>query len=524
MHRPLRFRIASLGLLATLALMANRAAADVSLPSIISDHMVVQRIADVPIWGWADPGEKVTVSYETGKSGQGPLTSISGTADANGKWQLDIQKELLTGPTTTLTVKGKNEIVIHDVLVGEVWLCSGQSNMGMTVSGAKDFDQERAAANHPQIRVFTVTSGPAERPQAKCTGKWEVCTPETVGHFSATAYFFGRDLHAALKAPIGLINSSVGGTPIEAWTSSEAQDAHPELKVIEDRWDKMQVDWKPAEVEARYQDEHEQWKKAVAIAKQEGKKAPNEPRKPVEPRLSDHHPATLFNGKINPLVPFAIRGAIWYQGESNAGSEANLYGLQLETMVRDWRGRWNEGDFPFAWVQLPNFQKPQTAPVESGGWPLVREGMLKDLKLPNTGMAITIDVGEAGNIHPKDKQDVGKRLAMWALAKVYGEKGPASGPLPAGHEIQGSTVVLSFKDAEGLTAKGGELKGFAIAGADKKWHAAEAKIDGERVVVSSPEVKEPVAVRYDWASNPDGNLYNGAGLPASPFRTDDWAQ
>jgi sialate O-acetylesterase len=294
--------------------------------------------------------------------------------------------------------------------------------------------------------------------------------------------------------------------------------------VIEDRWDKMQVDWKPAEVEARFLNEKEAWKKAVVVAKEQGMKAPNEPRKPVEPRYSDQHPATLFNGKINPLIPFAIRGAIWYQGESNAGNEANLYGLQLETMVRDWRARWNEGDFPFAWVQLPNFQKPQTAPVESGGWPLVREGMLRDLKLPNTGMAITIDIGEANNIHPHDKQDVGKRLAMWALAKVYGEKGPASGPLPAGHEIQGSTVVLSFKDAAGLSAKGGELKGFAIAGADKKWHAAEAKIDGERVVVSSPEVKQPVAVRYDWASNPDGNLYNGAGLPASPFRTDDWAQ
>ena len=282
MNHPLRFHFTLLGLLATLAVMANRAAADVSLPSIISDHMVLQREATVPFWGWAEPGEEVHVaiqaSHEVPGITAGGEVGVTVTADAQGRWmarglsQLS-QRQPAVGDAVTVRITGKkNEIVVKDVLIGEVWLCSGQSNMGMTVSGAKDFDQERSAANHPQIRVFTVTSGPAEKPQEKCTGKWEVCTPETVGHFSATAYFFGRDLHAVLKVPVGLINSSVGGTPIEAWTSSEAQDAHPELKVIEDRWDKMQVDWKPAEVEARYQNEHEQWKKAVVVAKEQGKK------------------------------------------------------------------------------------------------------------------------------------------------------------------------------------------------------------------------------------------------------------
>jgi len=222
------------------------------------------------------------------------------------------------------------------------------------------------------------------------------------------------------------------------------------------------------------------------------------------------------------LIPYAIRGAIWYQGESNAG-RGQLYELQLTTMITDWRTGWGQGDFPFAWVQLPNFHAPQTRPVENDGWPLVREGMRKALRLPNTGMAITIDVGEVENIHPRNKQAVGQRLAMWALAKVYGQADAASGPLPAGHEVNGGSITVSFKETDGgLVAKGGDLTGFAIAGADQKWVAASAKIEREKVVVSSPDVAAPVAVRYAWAPNPNGNLYNGAGIPATPFRTDDW--
>ncbi len=244
----------------------------------------------------------------------------------------------------------------------------------------------------------------------------------------------------------------------------------------------------------------------------------------MAPRLSPNHPSNLFNGLIAPLIPYAIRGAIWYQGENNAGSgNPKLYNIQLPVLIKDWRQRWNQGDFPFAWVQLPNFQKRNPDPGANSNWAIVREAMLKTLALPNTGMAITIDVGEEGNIHPKDKQTVGARLALWAKAKVYSQTNPSSGPLPGDHHISGKEITISFTQADGgLVAKGGELKGFALAGADKKWVWAQARIEGDKVIVSSPEVTAPAAVRYAWGDNPDCNLNNGANLPASPFRTDTW--
>ena len=492
---------------------ACAARADVKLPAIFSDHAVLQRDQAIPVWGWADPGEEITVTLAE--------QTKTTRADAAGKWMVKLDP-IKSGEGLTLTVKGKNALTIQDVLVGEVWLCSGQSNMGMSVSGAKDFPQEQTAANYPKIRMFHEGSGPAPTPQAQGKGAWSVCTPETVGRFSAAAYFFGRELHLTLKLPVGLINSSVGGTAIEAWTSWEAQKDKPELKVIFDRWDKQQAEWNPAKVQAQYEKQMMAWRTVATNAKAAGQLAPRAPNKPTEPRLNANHPATLFNGKILPVAPYAIRGGIWYQGESNAGL-GELYALQLATLLQDWRTRWGY-EFPFGWVQLPNFHNPQVEPVEDTGWVRVREGMLQDLSLPKTGMAVTLDCGEANNIHPKNKQEVGRRLALWALGDVYGLNGIATcGPLPAGHEIRGSEVVLSFKHIEGgLVAKDGALKGFAIAGADKKWVRAAAKIEGNRVIVSSPEVKAPAAVRYAWADNPDFNLYNGAGLPASPFRTDAW--
>lgn len=488
------------------------AQADVSLPTIFSDHMVLQRDIAVPVWGWADPGEQVTVSI----SGQ----TKTATADGKGQWQVKLAP-LKAGDAITLTVKGKNTIVVQDVLVGEVWLCSGQSNMAMTVDRSKDFDQEKTAANLPQIRQFRENSSAAAEPQAKGKGEWSVCNAETVGKFTAAGYFFGREIHKNLKVPVGLINSSVGGTPIESWTSAEAQKPVTDLQSMLESWEKKQATWDPAKAKAGYDKQVAAHKVAAAKAKADGQKAPRAPRQVYEPRQDPYHPGNLFNGKINPLVPYAIRGALWYQGEHNSGN-GPLYGVQLPTLIKDWRARWGQGEFPFAWVQLPNYMTPQKAPVETG-WPSIRESMLKTLAVPNTGMAITIDIGEAEDIHPKNKQDVGKRLALWAMAKVYGQKGAYSGPLPVGHEIKGSEVVCRFTHTDGgLVAKGGELKGFAIAGADKKWAYATAKIKGDTVVVSSPEIKEPKAVRYAWASNPDCNLFNGANLAASPFRTDDW--
>jgi hypothetical protein len=499
--------VRSLSLFAAL-LIVPIARADVRLPHIISDHMVLQRDLADPIWGWADEGEEVRVSI----AGQ----SLRAKPGADGKWQVKLAPIQETGPLT-LTVQGKNTLKVQDILVGEVWLASGQSNMAWKVSNSNNFAEEKKAAEHPQLRMFTVMTHPARTPQTDCRGVWQVCSPETVGNFSATAYFFGRDLQQKLNVPVGLINSSVGGTPIEAWTSMDVQKEHSELSGLLASWDQWAANYNAEKAKAAYDKQLAAWKEAAAKAKAAGKTPPRQPRKPANPRDETHHPAVLYNGMIAPLVPYDIRGAIWYQGESNAGSKESgmLYKLQLQLMVQDWRSRWSEGDFPFAWVQLPNFT------TGAQGWPYVRESMLEATSLPHTGMTVNIDIGEHKDIHPKNKQDIGKRLALWALANVYGQKIPWSGPLPAGHKVQGNEVVLSFKHTNGgLVAKDGTLRGFQIAGADKKWHTAEARIQGNQVVVSSPDVKEPTAVRYDWANDPNGNLFNGAGLPASPFRTD----
>jgi sialate O-acetylesterase len=508
MRHPLHAVVLVCLALAAALCPARIAAADVKLSALFSDHMVLQQGAAVPVWGTAEPGEEVSVSA----AGQAKTAK----ADAGGKWTVRLDALKAGGPLA-VTVKGKNTITINDVLVGEVWLASGQSNMALAVSGAKDFAQEQAAANLPQIRVFQEQSASAPAPQADCKGTWQVCSPETVGRFSAAAYFFGRELHRKLGAPVGLIQSAVGGTPIESWISLEAQKNCPDLKGFFKPADKAAAQFDAAAL-AQYQKTLQKWEAAAAKEKTAKQAAPRKPVNPADAAKGKGGAGGLFNGKIAPLIPYAIRGAIWYQGEANSTPEkAPYYQYQLPLLVQDWRTRWGEGEFPFAWVQLPNYNGA------GRNWPLVREAMLKALKVPNTGMAITIDIGEATNIHPKDKQTVGLRLAMWALGTVYGQKVATCGPLPAGNKASGSDVVLSFTHTDGgLVAKDGDLKGFTIAGADKKFVKAEAKIASDTVVVSSPEVRQPVAVRYAWENNPQCNLYNGAGLPASPFRTDDW--
>jgi sialate O-acetylesterase len=498
----------------SLASLAPLSAA-VRLPALFSDHMVLQRDRAVPVWGWADPGEAVTVSI----AGQSQSTK----AGADGKWSVKLDPLAANGPLT-MTVKGSNEITVDDVLVGEVWLASGQSNMQMQVNGVNNAKGEIAKAKFPEIRMFSVAQKTAETPQDECGGEWVVCGPETVARFSATAYFFGRDLHQALKVPVGLINASWGGTPIEGWTSLPAQRSLPALAPALESWEKKVAEpFDEAQAKARHAKRMEAWKNQSAKATAAGKRPPQQPRPELSPRLQPRRPANLFNGMIAPLVPYAIRGAIWYQGEGNAGPAARLYAQQLPLMIRDWRQRWGQGDFPFASVQLPGFKQPVDDPAAASGWALIREAMLKSRALPNTGMAIVIDAGDATNIHPKDKQTVGKRLALWARAEVYGEKIPSSGPLPAGHEIKDGAIVLKFTHTDGgLKSKDAELRGFAIAGEDRKWVWATARIEGDTVIVSSPDVKAPVAARYAWADNPTAPLVNGAGLPASPFRTDDW--
>ncbi|MGV3660544.1 MAG: sialate O-acetylesterase [Prosthecobacter sp.] len=491
-----------------LLLSASCAAAAVRLPSVISDHMVLQAGKPLAIWGWADAGEEVKVEL----GGQQKTTK----AGADGKWQLKLDPLQASEPPQTLTVSGTNSIKVGDVLVGEVWLASGQSNMAFKVERGKNAEQEVAAAKFSQIRMFTVTRGGQDG--GDCTGQWTVCSPETVGSFSAVAYFFGRELHQKLKLPVGLINASVGGTDIAAWTSMEVQEKVPELKAFLQEWRQKDASYDAAKDKAVYQKRLANWKINAEKAKAAGKPAPRKLSPPKQPRLSSNYPAYLFNGYIAPLIPYTFRGAIWYQGEHNCSTiEAGLlYRKQMPLLVSDWRTRWG-GDFPFAWVQLPGYLK--TGP----GRAYVRDAQLEALSLKNTGMAVTLDVGDANDNHPKNKQDVGLRLATWALGEVYEQKVPATaGPLPAGHKIRGNEIVMSFKHTDGGLAAKGDLKGFVIAGEDKMWKPAQARIEGETVVISSPEIPKPAAARYAWDVSPEATLFNGAGLPASPFRTDDW--
>ena len=495
--------------------LAQTVLADIKLPALFSDHMVLQQDEKCAVWGWADPGEAVTVTID----GQTQSTKTG----SDGKWAVKLAK-LKVGNPLTLTLKGKNTITVNDVLVGEVWLGSGQSNMGFLVSSANDFEGEKAKANLPSLRMFTVGREPSPNPLEDCKGSWVVCTPSTVGTFSAALYFHGRELHQKLGVPMGLINSSWGGTAIEAWISAEAQSGEKFTRVQEPWAKKLTEPWDKAKAMAIYEKQAVAYKEAVQKAKATGAKIPRAPQKPLDPRLSQNRPANLFNGMIAPVLPYTIRGAVWYQGEHNAGQSFNdLYGAQLESLIKDWRQRWHQ-DFAFAWVQLPDFKVPQKEPVENDGWVIIREQMLKTLSVKNTGMAITLGLGEADNIHPKKKQEVGRRLALWALGTVYHQKGVAiSGPLPQSHVVRGNEVVITFEHTDGgLKAQAGELKGFAIAGADKKFVWANARIDGSKVIVSNPEVKAPQAVRYAWAANPVWSLENGADLPATPFRTDDW--
>lgn len=481
------------------------------LGSPFSDHMVLQREKPVAIWGWADAGESVTVAFD----GQAK-TSLAG---ADGKWSLTLDALTASAESRTLTASGKDgrKVEVKDVLVGEIWFGSGQSNMGLSVRESNDFDTEKAAANLPLIRYYGESSGHAETPQAEGKGTWQPCTPMNVGRFSAVLYFFGREIHRELGVPVGLIGASAGATHIESWTSAEAQSSDPETKAEYDAALKGWNGFDEDAFRASYEKRIAAWTLAVEQGKAGEKEKPGNPDHLIAHIKRKGGPAGLYNGKVFNLAPFTLRGMLWYQGESNAGHPGR-YHKQLSQLVTSWRTLWGD-EVPFAWVQLPNF----TAPGE--GWPRMREAMLKTLVLPKTGMAITIDIGDPKQIHPTNKQEVGRRLSLWALGTVYGKNVAAiSGPLPAGSSVSGNAVTVSFEHANGglKTNDGGPAKGFQIAGADRQWKAASARIDGDKVIVSGDDIASPVAVRYAWLDNPDCNLSNGAGLPASPFRTDDW--
>jgi sialate O-acetylesterase len=485
---------------ALIALTGLPLSAAVTLPAVITDHMVVQRNLPVHIWGWAAPGEAITVTFR----GANGATS----ADSLGQWNVYLPPGDAGGPFP-MNIKGDNTIEFSDVLVGDVWVASGQSNMEFSLVEAINGPAEIAAANHPQIRLFQVEHAVSAYPLDDVKAQpWAACTPETAATFSAVAYFFARQLEEREHVPIGLIETNWGGTPAEAWTSMRGLGADASLIPVFLSWSSLADEFsaKTRRLELARQ--------AQEKAKAEGRKPGDLPWEPNE-RLS-WSPAGLFNAMIAPLTPYPIRGSIWYQGESNTSADrAPIYRLLFQTMIRDWRRAWGEGDFPFLFVQIANFKA-------SSAWPEVREAQRKTLDLVNTGMAVTIDIGDAHNIHPKNKQDVGLRLALAAEAISYGEKVEYSGPLFRQATRSGDSLNVWFDHVQsGLVAKGGVLTGFEIASSDGKFVPADAVIEGDHVSVSSPAVKDPAVVRYAWSSTPDASLFNGAGLPASPFQSTD---
>ncbi|MGC3972404.1 MAG: sialate O-acetylesterase [Pirellulales bacterium] len=426
-------------------------------------------------------------------------------------------------------------MTVDDVLVGEVWLCSGQSNMAMQLKGlhgqVDDCDAVIAAADHPQLRLFVhdapydiyALGVPPDEPQTDRPGKWIVCSPATAAQFSAIAYFFGVDIQRELKRPVGMVVSSVGGTPIEAWTSRAAQQAEADLKPVLDDWAKRLEGYDPSREQEAFLAAKQAWLKSRAAAVKQGKPAPKAPL-PFK-NLGVMKPAGLYDSMIVPLAPYTVRGVLWYQGEKNAaGPLTQLYGLQLRTLIQDWRKLWGDPSLYFAYVQLPGSGKPQKLPSEPTGWGVsVREGQFLAHKLPQTAMAVTIDLNAANQGHPTNKAAYARRLTLLALHDVYGQSGLAAhGPLFREVRRDGEALILTLDHADGLRTASGDLAGFAIAGDDKKFHAAEARIVNGTIVLTSPQVPQPAAVRYGWAANPTCNLINAAGLPASPFRSDDW--
>ena len=495
-----------------------QACGELKIPAIFGNSMVLQRDQPIHVWGWANADSEIKIRIAE----QTHTTKTNG----DGRWDVMLTPLKAGGPLEmTITGDGRS-VSLTEILVGEVWLCSGQSNMAMTVTGVHHAEEEIATADIPSLRMFTVKSGHSTQPQTDCEGNWVNSHPHTVGSFSATAYFFGKRLHEELNVPIGLINSSVGGTSIESWTSLPAQRAAKEIVPRLQAWEEEDRMYEAATAEARYEKQLAAWQVQKEEAEKAGRKPGRRPQMAVQPHMDRNYPSNLFNGKINPIVGYTIRGCIWYQGENSAGRGfAHLYHAQLKTLISDWRTRWGQGDFPFAWVQLPNFRAEQKAPSETTGWVQVQECMLHALSIPNTGMAITIDVGEANDIHPRNKQAVGWRLAQWALASVYEQQFVPTGPLYRSVEKDGNKMVISFDNCgSGLTGRQEMLEGFAIAGADRSFAWAKAKIDGDKVIVWHDDIADPQSVRYAWASNPKISLFNSANLPASPFRTDNWEE
>lgn len=473
--------------------------AEVKLPNVFSDSMVLQQKQENKVWGKDNPGQNVTVTIGNAK--------VSGTADASGNWQVKLPA-MEIGDPLTMTVEGSSKVTLNDVLVGEVWICSGQSNMQWSVAQSNDPDLERLAANFPNIRMINFPQvGTQEPVWSHDDRKWMVCNPENASKFSAVGYFFARQIHQTTGLPVGMINNAWGGSACEAWVNLDVLKSDGRFNKMIENWNRNADTFQSLSAKTeRNKDEETQFKNLSGQMR------------------GNQRPANIYNGVLKSHLGYGIRGAIWYQGESNAG-RAYQYRDLFPLMIQNWRNEWGQGDFPFYWVQLADFKAEVKEPGESD-WAELREAQTMTLdKLPHTGQAVIIDIGEGKDIHPKNKVDVGRRLARWALANEYGIAVDHQSPRYGSMQADGDGIVLSFQHlpAGWRPFDVNEPVGFTIAGEDKKFVKADAKIlEGGKIRVSSPNIAKPVAVRYAWADNPVCNMYSAGGLPLTPFRTDEW--
>lgn len=529
-------------------------ASELYLASVFGDGMVLQRETAVPVWGKAPPLHKVTIKF----AGQLKTT----TSDDQGRWRITLDALAVRREPSVLELQcDDSTITCENILVGDVWLASGQSNMAAPLSSVPDATNVLAEVTDPQLRFFTVTKATGIEPQTSLHGRWESAAPATAGSFSAVAYYFAREIRLKQDVPVAVINASWGGTPVQTWISLEAVRTDPALSKTATEWDQAMAQHQrtasdPSLV-AKYKADLKKWQQEVAPVQEQAMKAYNaaiaagasvgsrpvlsrpEPINPDPmavpgPSRRPQTPAVSYNAMIAPLIPYALRGVIWYQGEQNNGSGIEYRDL-FARLIMDWRSRWAQGDFPFLFVQLPSNGKDVT-PVAKGGWPLIREAQLMTLQIPQTGMAVTLDIGNPQDVHPQNKVHVGHRLALAARRVAYGETLVASGPLFDSCWFTSGQAHVRFRETGGGLMPGeapwhppgyqpfpqDHLIGFYVAGADREWVEAEAHIEGETVTVWTPLVPAPIAVRYGWAQSPRANLYNREGLPASPFRTDDW--
>jgi sialate O-acetylesterase len=520
-----------------LAPLAALDASEIKLAGIFTDHAVLQRDLAIPIWGTADAGTKIVIEFADQKQ--------TATTDAQGRWRVLLDPMPAAGNPLTLTVRGKSTLTISDVLVGEVWVCSGQSNMGWPLASRPGAAEAKGTEN-PKIRLFNVPARFEDLPQSDLNGQWSVCGPDSLVNFSAVAYYFGRDIQQSQRVPVGLIHASYGGSGVAQWTSAQALATEPELQSLRDR--QLQEAVARAKQQERLKPEIERYQAAVAQAKRDGTTPPMPPRGMI---VETRSTSRLYNGMIHPLIPYGIRGVIWYQGEANV-SRAGDYRAMFSTLIRSWRHDWNEGEFPFLFVQIAPYQRIVDRPQESD-LAALREAQLQTSRtVPHTGMAVITDWGHETDIHVKQKRPVGERLALLARGLIYGEKVEHSGPRYEAMSVADRRVTLTFSHVgSGLVTRrlvledfvsdsrrgeGGALhvakdetfdlkvpiQGFTIAGADQIFVTAQAEIQGNSVIVWNPQVERPVAVRFGWADYPAGNLFNREGLPASPFRTDSW--